>query len=109
LHIQEIKMTYVDYGPAYLLKCEGFANNADCPFEGQFLQWFDPNAPLTGQIGGWTRDMSKAKVFVTTSEALEYWRQPRTIDNQIRPDGKPNRPLTAFSVSIVPLGKGVRK
>ena len=38
--------------------------------------------------------------FATPREALEYWRRiSRTVP--IRPDGKPNRPLTAFTIELV--------
>lgn len=38
--------------------------------------------------------------FATAREALTYWRQiSRTVP--LRPDGRPNRPLTAFTVEVV--------
>jgi hypothetical protein len=43
-----------------------------------------------------------AKSFPGPSEALEFWRtQSKTVP--MRPDGKPNRPLTAYTVEILPL------
>jgi hypothetical protein len=43
--------------------------------------------------------LAEAKVFPDTRAALEYWkRQSHTVP--LRPDGKPNRPLTAYSVSV---------
>ena len=37
--------------------------------------------------------------FVSIAEAMEYW---RTVSTTVpfRPDGKPNRPLTAYTVEI---------
>lgn len=40
-----------------------------------------------------------ARTFESAAEALEYWRRPSTV-HPTRPDGKPNRPLTAYTVSI---------
>ena len=46
-----------------------------------------------------THDITKAKRFENISEALEYWRrQSRVVP--LRPDGKPNRPLTAYHVTF---------
>lgn len=46
-----------------------------------------------------TTDKQQAKTFRSTREAFEFYRQ----DSQavpLRPDGKPNRPLTAYTVEI---------
>lgn len=43
-----------------------------------------------------TRDIKCAKHFADVALALDYWRQ----DKGLRPDGKPNRPLTAYSVEV---------
>lgn len=90
----------------YVIRCEGYANEAPCPFVGQYLKWYNPDGPLDGLLGGWAVDPMHAKTFATSAEAFACWRQERTVDNQFRPDGEPNRPLTAFSVSVLPLGKG---
>jgi hypothetical protein len=39
--------------------------------------------------------------FPTGAAALECWRR-QSPTHPFRPDGEPNRPLTAFSVEIVP-------
>jgi hypothetical protein len=45
-------------------------------------------------------DPGKAKRFLSFAEAAEFWKtQSKTVP--YRPDGKPNRPLTAFTVEIV--------
>jgi hypothetical protein len=48
-----------------------------------------------------TPDITKAQHFTTKIEALELWRSvdPR---NPKREDGRPNRPLTAFTVEVLP-------
>lgn len=50
----------------------------------------------------WTDDPKKARGFETRFDAMEFWRTPsKTVPK--RPDGKPNRPLTAFTVSVEEL------
>jgi hypothetical protein len=49
-----------------------------------------------------THDPSKAWRFADAVAAMAYWQRPSTV-RPFRPDGKPNRPLTAFSVSVQPL------
>jgi hypothetical protein len=88
----------------YVLKCEGFATGPS-PYDGSYLEWSNPNAPMGSNFGGWTPDLRKAKRFASPAAALECWREQRTIDHQVRPDGKPNRPLTAFTVSVSPIGQ----
>lgn len=45
-----------------------------------------------------TLDINKAKRFATLAEVFEEWkRQSNKIP--LRPDGKPNRPLTAYNMS----------
>jgi len=45
-----------------------------------------------------TPDVLRAKQFETTAEAFLYYAK----SNGVRPDGKPNRPLTAWHVEIAP-------
>lgn len=44
-----------------------------------------------------TRDQSKAKVFESFEAVMEEWKRQSTV-LPLRPDGKPNRPLTAFTI-----------
>jgi hypothetical protein len=46
-----------------------------------------------------TDDPKKAKKFSTTVEAWEYWARPSTVRPR-RPDKKPNRPLTAYTIQL---------
>lgn len=79
--------------------CEGWANGAPCELVGQYLEWYDPNLPADKPLAGWTNDPRKAIGFKNTKEAIEMWQRVRDVD-PVRPDGKPNRPLTAFSISV---------
>jgi hypothetical protein len=64
---------------------------------GPYLEWADPDARGGFGDDGWTDDIAKAKRFATFSDAVECWKRQSTV-RPIRDDGKPNRPLTAFSV-----------
>lgn len=66
---------------------------------GDYLEWSDPDARLGRGDDRWTNDPTKAKLFVSFVEAAECWKA-RSKLVPTRPDGKPNRPLTAYSVSI---------
>lgn len=47
----------------------------------------------------WTTNPNKAKRFADKAEAFEYW-QTQSKTHPTRPDGRPNRPLTAYTVEI---------
>jgi hypothetical protein len=69
---------------------------------GQFVKSFDFNAFHGKGHGVFTDDPRQAKKFQTTHEAMLFWRTRSRI-RPTRPDGKPNRPLTASTVNIAPL------
>lgn len=68
-------------------------------FEGQYLKTFDFEAhDGTGEIS-FTRDPDDAKQFADIGEAFAFLkRQPDC--RPIRPDGHPNRPLTATTWEV---------
>jgi hypothetical protein len=48
-----------------------------------------------------TSDPRQAKRFANAARAMAWWRQvPEAMP--VRPDGEPNRPLTAYTVEILP-------
>jgi hypothetical protein len=65
---------------------------------GAYLEWSDPDANRGMGEERWTNDLAKAKRFADFTEAMECWRAQSTV-RPLRPDGKPNRPLTAYSVT----------
>lgn len=85
----------------YVIRCKGYARNVPCDFVDQYLEWFDPNGDYLIGLGGWTPDINKAMVFNSVSNAVEKWKEQRTVDGGFRYDGHPDRPLTAFSIEIV--------
>lgn len=68
--------------PAYLVRCDFEANGG----RGEVL---------------WTVERDKAMRFDTPGAAFAYWKTP-SQSVPLRPDGKPNRPLSAFTIEIVP-------
>ncbi len=72
---------------------------------GGFLRLYDPAWPTDGGYDGGclitTPYTEEAKVFDGPSEAFEFWRQQAPEPYHLRPDGKPNRPLTAFTIELV--------
>jgi hypothetical protein len=86
----------------------GLIQGGTTSFDGQYVVEYDPGRDGVDPGSGMpmmchlvtTPDISKATVFPGTA-AFELWRKPDPR-NPVRPDGKPNRPLTAFTVEIVP-------
>lgn len=66
---------------------------------GDYLKTYDPEAHDGQGFVEWTRNPDDAMKFITTGAALELVRyQPK--NRPYRADGKPNRPITAFTISI---------
>jgi hypothetical protein len=76
--------------------------NSGGPVIGNYLEWSDPNANFGKGDDRWTPDPAKAKRFPTRDAAMECWRARSTLV-PTRPDGRPNRPMTAYSVSAEEL------
>lgn len=68
--------------------------------DGQFLKSVDVNAMEGRGAVVFTDDWSEAMLFDSQAEALMTWRAQSDV-TPLRLDGRPNRPLTAFSMSVV--------
>lgn len=69
------------------------------PVEGKFLAWFDVEAYGGRGADRWTDDVRKAIRFKSFEAAMACWQQTsKTVP--LRTDGRPNRPLTAYSVTV---------
>lgn len=72
------------------------------PFEGKYLKKFDPEFDAYDGLIEVTADLSEALRFADFEAGLACWKQQsRTVP--LRPDGEPNRPLTAFTVRFVQI------
>ena len=70
--------------------------------DGLWLKAYDPDAQDGhGTIVG-TKHRANAMQFTDMAAAMRCWRQPSTA-RPTRPDGKPNRPLTAFTIEVEQL------
>jgi hypothetical protein len=66
-----------------------------------WLAEYDPEANHGhGRIVA-TKDRERAMVFDTAGDALRCYQQVPAC-HPWRPDGKPNRPLTAYTVEVIP-------
>ena len=66
---------------------------------GHYLEWADIEAFDGRGDARVTRDLAKAMRFDDLTTAFEYWRATSKT-RPIRDDGRPNRPLTAFSITF---------
>jgi hypothetical protein len=86
---------------AFVIQIEWLGGNDGQPSEhsGRYVSRFDADArDGLGQV--WTTANPRVALnFNSGAEAAEFWRQTSTV-KPVREDGKPNRPLTAFTVSI---------
>jgi hypothetical protein len=70
--------------------------------EDQYLVSFDFDAMLGQGYGIFTDKPEYAMRFKTLRDAMEFWRTASTV-KPVRPDGRPNRPLTASTISVFKL------
>ena len=66
----------------------------------KYLKTYDPEAHEGMGLIEFTGDVHEAMKFVSAVEALRCLRQVPN-NRPIRSDGKPNRPLTAYTVQIL--------
>lgn len=86
--------------PHHVIKLIGTTIGIRTEHDDQWLVEYDPDGgenPYAGRIVT-TPNLDEARRF-TAAEATATWMQVSKA-HPTRPDGKPNRPLTAFSVEI---------
>jgi hypothetical protein len=67
-----------------------------------WLQSFDVDAADGRGVVTFTRDAAKARRFFDAIDAATTWKMTSTV-RPVREDGRPNRPLTAFTCETRPL------
>ncbi len=88
----------------HIIRLVGTVQGVPSPFDGQCVVDYDPT-PIRREeapILKTTPFELLARRFATPAEAIEYWRRGSGV---LRDDGKPDRPLTAWSVEIVDVGE----
>lgn len=73
----------------------------DGPHASKFLRSYDPDFGEGRGHVEVTSDPDQAQQFPDIIEAMEEWKRPSTVHPIRLSDGKPNRPMTAWSVSPV--------
>lgn len=84
------------------IKLLGINNGMKTAFDNEYVMEYDParegkdprGFPMICHLV--TTPLKSEALDIPISEAFELWRK----DHGLRPDGKPNRPLTAFTVEI---------
>lgn len=66
---------------------------------GMFLAHFDPDENDGFGCARWTAHQHEAKVFPDLLAAFAEWKRESTV-RPLRDDGKPNRPLSAYTVTF---------
>lgn len=89
----------------YLVAQSGTIEQPGAKFTPGWLRAYDPDAYWGRGHVKVTTDPLEAKMFADATEATAEWRLVSHV-RPVRRDGKPNRPLTAFTVEIRPLPKG---
>lgn len=84
---------------AYLMYVHSHASNGK-PI-GLWLHDYDANAYEGRGQASLTKYKDRAKRFESKEAAFEYWRQVSKRQPK-RDDGKPNRPLTAYTIELLP-------
>lgn len=87
------------------IKIVGLSGGQPTPFDGQFVVEYDPEhdgcdpdgLPMVCVLRT-TPDREQA-LDLPVHEATELWKR-QCVRDPVRPDGRPNRPLTAFTVEI---------
>jgi hypothetical protein len=89
-----------------VIRIESLVAGGTTPFDGQYVAEYDPSRAGVSPEGFpmlchlvTTPDIEKALQFEDGVAAAEAW---KAVDSKqpVRGDGKPNRPLTAFTVEI---------
>lgn len=92
-----------DNAQHYVIVCLGLPIPPfETPWDGCYLREYDPDGDRGRGRVVWTRDRNSAMQFINSAAATSCWQQVSTV-RPTRPDGKPNRPLTAFTVTVQPV------
>lgn len=83
----------------HALKICGSALGNASEFDGQYVKTYDPHDGVHGRIEV-TADLQHAMHYDDIAAAMTEWKRINK-NHPWRPDGKPNRPLTAFTVELV--------
>jgi hypothetical protein len=87
---------------ATVIRVVGAADGSPTPHDGRYVTAWDWNTNAGTLSLTSTANRDEAALF-SPKDALEQWRQVSRIEPRRPWDGKPNRPLTAITVELVPV------
>jgi hypothetical protein len=88
-----------------IIQIVGLASGEPSDAAGLYVQEYTPDGYGGRGDAVLTPRESKAKRYASSVEAMEHWRQVSST-HPVRPgDGRPNRPLTAFTIEIVTVDR----
>lgn len=98
----------------YVVRNEGFVDgrlmhNGKPTPKGRFLKSYDPEANKGMGRDEWTPDPTEAMRFESAVDAHRLWTAVPKSHPVRKWDGKPNRPLTAYSVTIMAIEDAVKE
>lgn len=70
------------------------------PHDGRYLASYNPDTEYGTLEMATTDDLSQAMRFVDANAVFRFWMSVSELQ-PVRPDGKPNRPITFLSVEII--------
>jgi hypothetical protein len=79
-----------------VIRAVAHANGTPCGVSGLYLSRFDPASYDGRGAASWTPEPEGAMHFDTRAAAFAFWQQITGVRN-----GKPMRPLTAYTVEII--------
>lgn len=86
-----------------VIRLLALADGRHTSVDGTYVADYDPDGnDGRGELVT-TPHKTHARQFTDAIAALSYWRAPAGPPHHLRPDGKPNRPMTMFTVQIEPL------
>jgi hypothetical protein len=85
-----------------VMKLIGLVTGEPTDLDGGFLLTYTPDGHDGRGFAEVTRNVALAKRYATGREAMEDWARV-SATHPVRVDGKPNRPLSAFTVEVNPL------
>ena len=75
------------------------ADGSPTPEAGRYIVQFDHDALRGRGTGHYLPEVKYALRFPNAAAAMAFWRR-QSVLRPMRPDGEPNRPLTAYTVEI---------
>lgn len=90
-----------------VVKIIGYADGSTSEHDGRYLAWWDVAANNGFGSLGTVERPADAFHFRDARNALAAWRSIPSNHPRRLSDGKPNRPLTAFSVEVIDLARAL--